>query len=106
MAPLPPMGKSRVLQWLAGRKGDALWFGSPHPCACVLAQDGVWRLRELATDPQVLRRASDDALGSGGSFMPEHAAALQTPTGRVHLEAPTRQALAALLEDFAWPRHW
>lgn len=106
MAPLPPFGKSQVLQWLRGRAGGPLWFGSPHPCVCVVKQDGVWRLRELALEPDVLRRASEDALKHGRPFMPEHAADLQTPTGKIHLEAPTREALAVLVEGYTWPRQW
>lgn len=106
MAPLPPFGKPRLLQWLRGTGKPPLWFGSPHPCACVVQQEGAWRLRDLAADPDTVRRASEEALRAGRPFMAEHAADLQAPTGKIHLEAPTREALATLVEELPWPARW
>lgn len=105
MAPLAPLGKSRALALLRAGKLP-ISFGSPHPCVAILEQDGVFRVRELVVDPGEAQAAASAARAQGGSWMPEHHYALGKPTGRVFLEAPTRDALAEKIEAYQWPLDW
>ncbi len=99
------MGKQLALSRLrAGALPVSL--GAPHPFLAIVEQDGVFRVRHLVVDEAESRRASEAALAAGGSFMPEHHYALGKPTGRIVHEAPTREALAALLEGLEWPADW
>jgi hypothetical protein len=105
MAPVAPLGKNGVLALLrAGRLPFS--FGSPHPCVAVLEQDGVFRVRELVVDPGEAEADRKAAMAQGGPWMPEHYYALGKPTGRVFIEAPTREALAGKIEAYPWPREW
>ncbi|QRK07159.1 hypothetical protein JQX13_45125 [Archangium violaceum] len=105
MAPVAPFGKNRVLALLrAGRLPFV--FGSPHPFVAVLEQDGVFRVRELVVDSDEAEAAAKAAMTEGGCWMPEQHYALGKPTGRVFIEAPTRDALAEKLEAYQWPREW
>ena len=105
MAPVAPLGKNRVLALL--RAGALPFsFGSPHPFVAVLEQDGVFRVRELIVDPAEAEAAAKAAMAERGCWMPEQHYALGKPTGRVFLEAPTRDALAEKLEAYQWPREW
>jgi len=105
MAPVAPLGKNRVLLLLRAGKLP-FSFGSPHPVVAVLEQDGVFRVRELVVDPGEAKAAGEAAMAKGGSWMPEHYYALGKPTGRVFIEAPTRDALAEKIEGYQWPREW
>lgn len=105
MAPVAPLGKTRALALL--REGTLPFsFGSPHPIVAVLEQDGVFRVRELVVDPDEAAAAAKAALDRGDPWMPELHYALGKPTGRVFLEAPTREELAGKLAAFPWPRDW
>ncbi|WP_164018534.1 hypothetical protein [Pyxidicoccus trucidator] len=105
MAPVAPLGKNRVLALL--RAGALPFsFGSPHPFVAVLEQDGVFRVRELIVEPAEAEAAAKAAMAERGCWMPEQYYALGKPTGRVFLEAPTRDALAERLETYQWPREW
>jgi hypothetical protein len=81
-------------------------FGSAHPFDAVVEQNGVFRLRALVVDPAEARAAAERALAENRSWMPEHHHALGKPTGPIHLEAPTLNALRLKLEAFAWPDPW
>lgn len=105
MAPMPRMGKQRVLELLAER-GPPLRFGSPHPCVAIVHEDGVYRLRDLVIDEAEAHAMQADAVKNRTGFMPEHYYGLGKPTGKIHLEAPTLQAFREKLEAFAWPQHW
>lgn len=99
------MGKQYALSRLrAGALPVSL--GAPHPFLAIVEQDGVFRVRELVVDEAEARRAYEAARAAGRPFMPEQHYALGKPTGRVLHEAPTREALAALLESIAWPADW
>jgi hypothetical protein len=105
MAPVAPLGKSRALALLRAGKLP-FSFGSPHPCVAILKQDGVFRVRELVVDPGEAEAAAKVAMAEGGCWMPEQYYALGKPTGRVFIEAPTRDALAEKIEAYQWPREW
>jgi hypothetical protein len=105
MAPVAPLGKPRALALLRAGKLP-FSFGSPHPFVAVLEQEGVFRVRELVVDAGESAAAGKAAMAQGGSWMPEHHYALGKPTGRVFLEATTREALAEKLEAYPWPRDW
>lgn len=105
MAPVAPIGKSRVLALLRAGKLP-FSFGSPHPCVAVVEQEGIFRVRELVVDPGEAEAAAKASMAQGGSWMPEQYYALGRPTGRVFIEAPTRDALAEKIEAYRWPREW
>lgn len=105
MAPMAPVGKKRVLELLAER-GPPLRFGSPHPCTAIVQQDGVFRLRDLVVDESDSKAAFEEARKTGRPFMPENHYALARPTGKIHLEAKTLDALREKIEAFSWPKHW
>lgn len=105
MAPVAPLGKNRVLALLRAGKLP-FSFGSPHPVVAVLEQDGMCRVRELVVDPAEAEAAAKAAMAAGGPWMPEQYYDLGKPTGRVFLEAPTRDALAAKIETYPWLREW
>lgn len=81
-------------------------LGAPHPFVAIVEQDGLFRVRQLVVDEAESRRAFEEARAANRPFMPEQHYALGKPTGRVFYEAPTREALAALLEGIEWPRDW
>lgn len=105
MAPVAPLGKNHALALLRAGKLP-FSFGSPHPFVAVLEQDGVFRVRELVVDMAESMAAGRAAMDQGRSWMPEQHYALGKSTGRVFLEAPTREALAEKLEAYPWPRDW
>ena len=105
MAPVPPLGKNHALALLRAGKLP-FSFGSPHPCVAVLEQDGVFRVRELVVDPGEAAVTAKAALAERGFWTPEQHYALGKPTGRVFIEAPTRDALAEKIEAYPWPRDW
>jgi hypothetical protein len=105
MAPIAPLGKNRVLALLRAGKLP-FSFGSPHPVVAVLEQDRMFRVRELVVNPDEAKAAAEAAMAEGGPWMPEQHYALGKPTGRVFIEAPTRDALAAKIEAYSWPREW
>jgi hypothetical protein len=105
MAPVAPLGKNHVLALLRAGKLP-FSFGSPHPSVAVLEQDGVFRVRELVVDSGEADAAARAAMADGGVWMPEQYYALGKPTGRVFIEAATRDALAEKLEAYPWPREW
>ncbi len=105
MAPVAPLGRNHVLALLRAGKLP-FSFGSPHPFVAVLAQDGVFRVRELVVDTGEAEAAARVAMAERGMWMPEQHYALGKPTGRVFIEAPTRDALAEKIEAYPWPREW
>ncbi|MCP3137767.1 hypothetical protein [Pyxidicoccus xibeiensis] len=105
MAPVAPLGKNHALALLRAGKLP-FSFGSPHPFVAILEQDGVFRVRELVVDPAEASAAAKAAMAAGGAWMPEHHYDLGKPTGRVFLEAPTREVLAEKIEAYPWPRDW
>lgn len=106
MAPMPPLGRKRLLAELAAGRVP-LAFGAPHPTVAVVQQDGVFRLRELVVDTAEAMAASQAALAARRSWTPEQHYGLGKPEGRVVLEAPT---LPELCEKIAahepWPADW
>lgn len=105
MAPLPPLGRERVLQLVAAGPLP-LTFGSPHPTVAVVEQDGWFRLRELVIDPAEAEASRAAAFAQHASWMPEHYYALGKPTGTIHCEATTREALVEKLWVMPWPSSW
>ena len=105
MAPAAPLGRERAIQLVAqGRL--PIWFGSPHPTMAVVEQDGVFRIRRLVIDEAEARAAGERALAGGGSWMPENYYALGKPTGPIHAEAPSREALIEQMRTMNWPAGW
>jgi hypothetical protein len=105
MAPVAPLGKNRALALLRAGKLP-FSFGSPHPCVAILEQDGVFRVRELVIDPGEAEATAKAAMAERGCWTPEQHYALGKPTGRVFIEAPTRDALAEKIEAYQCPREW
>lgn len=105
MAPRAPVGKKLALSLLDQGKLP-IRLGSPHSYVAILEQEGLFRVRQLVADPEQVRAASEQAQKNHKSFMPEHVEALALPTGKIFLEAPSREALRAQLEAYAWPRDW
>ena len=105
MAPRAPTGKAQALS-LFDRGKLPIHLGSPHAKVAIVEQDGVFRIRELVADPEEVRAASDTARLKRQSFLPEHVEALAKPTGKIFLEAKTRDELHAPLAEYSWPRDW
>jgi len=105
VAPLAPLGKQGLLK-LIKQRGLPLAFGSPHPCVVVIEQERVFRVRELVVDPDEASAAGKAALSAGKNWRPEDYYRLGKPTGKIHLEAKTLDALVAKIERFSWPKHW
>lgn len=69
-------------------------FGSPHHSHAVVQEGASFRVRQL-----VLSKEKAEAyLAKHGIFMPEHAALISEPTGRVELEASSLDELIRLLQ--------
>lgn len=105
MAPMPPLGRARALQLVAAGSLP-LHFGSPHPCAAIVEQDGVFRIRDLVIDAAEAEAARAAALAAKRPWMPEHYYGLGRPTGTIHCEAASREELLAKMQTMPWPPHW
>src|SRR6185436_10612144 len=105
MAPMPPLGKKRLLELLDDGRRDVT-FGSPHQCTWAGEQDGVFRVRELVVDRAEEKAVIAAAIKAGHGYMPENHYALGRPTGKIYLEAKTLAELKQLIEAFDWPKHW
>ena len=105
MAPVAPTGRARAMQLVAAGTLP-IHFGSPHPCAAIVEQDGVFRIRDLVIDKAEADAASAAAFSRGGSWMPEHYYALGKPTGTIHCEAASRDELLERMKTMDWPPHW
>ncbi len=105
MAPAIPLGRDRILALVASGPLP-IFFGSPHPTVAIVEQDGSYRLRELVIDPLEAEASRAAAMAAHGSWMPEHYYDLGKPTGKIHAEASSRQALIELLRAMPWPAHW
>lgn len=105
MAPLPPLGRDRALQLVASGSLPIL-LGSPHPTVAILEQDGLYRIRQLVIDPAEAEASRAAAFAAQRSWMPEHYYALGKPTGAIHGEAPTREALLDQMRTMPWPAEW
>lgn len=81
-------------------------FGSPHPTVAVVEQDGLFRLRDLVIDAAEAEAARAAAFAQRAPWMPEHYYALGKPTGTIHCEATTREALVEKLWVMPWPSSW
>lgn len=105
MAPVPPLGRMNAMRFV--REGRLPFrFGAPHPCAMCLEEDGMFRIRQLVSDPAAERAAFEKAMAEGRSFQPENVSALAKPTGTIYAEAKTREGLLAIMETMEWPNHW
>lgn len=105
MAPMPPLGRARALQLVAAGSLP-IHFGSPHPCAAIVEQDGRFRIRDLVIDPAEADASRSAALAARQSWMPENYYALGKPTGPIHCEAATRDELLEKMQTMPWPAHW
>lgn len=105
MAPVAPLGRKRAIE-LVARGQLPIWFGSPHPTMAIVEQDGCFRLRRLVIDEAEARAEGEKALARGGPWMPEHYYALGKPTGEIHAEARSREALIEQLRTLDWPADW
>ena len=105
MAPLPPLGRERALQLVASGTLPIL-LGSPHPFIAIVEQDGLFRIRQLVIDPAEAEASRAAALAARTSWMAEHYYALGKPTGAIHCEAPTREALLDFMRTMPWPAEW
>jgi hypothetical protein len=83
-----------------------VWFGSPHPCAAIVEQDGRLRIRALVIDPAEAEADRAAALAAGRGWMPENYYALGKPTGEIYCDAGSRDELVALMQAMDWPPHW
>lgn len=83
-----------------------IYLGSPHPTVMILEQDGVFRIRELVIDEAKAVAASQAALAAGRGWMPEQYYGMGAPTGKIFLEAATREDLADGATKMTWPKHW
>lgn len=81
-------------------------FGSPHPHVAIVEQDGVLRIRDLVVDPVEAEREAREARERNDSWMPEQYYGLGRPTGKIHVEAATRDDLVAKMEAMGWPSDW
>jgi hypothetical protein len=107
MAPTAPLGRERVVKMVADGTPLPIWFGSPHPTAMILEQDGKFRVRELVIEPAGAEAAQSAAMRSRTpSWMPEHYYALGKPTGQIYAEASTRAELVELIRTMSWPSDW
>jgi hypothetical protein len=105
MAPQPPLGRALAMKHV--RDGRLpVSFGSPHPVACILWQDGVLRIRQLVVDPEEEAASREAALAKGGPWQPEHYYDLGRPTGVVYAEAPTTEAMLERMQAMEWPASW
>lgn len=99
MAPRAPESKAEVIARVRAAAAMPVAFGSPHHTHAVVAEDGRWRVRRL----HLPEGKAEAYLKEHGIFMPEHAEDLSEPTGDIVLEAPTQEALLALLQSARWP---
>jgi hypothetical protein len=105
MAPSPPMSRSRAIELVeAGHL--PLLLGAPHQCVTILEQDGRFRIRQLVIDEAEATAAGRAAIAAGRGWMPEQYYGLGKPTGTIHADAPTREALVEIMRAMEWPPHW
>jgi hypothetical protein len=105
MAPAAPLGRTRAIE---GVEANSLpiWFGSPHPHAMILEQDGRFRIRQLVVDEAEARASSEAARAANQSWMPEHYYGLGKPTGTIYADAGSREELVTVMRTMAWPANW
>ena len=105
MSPVPPLGRAQAMKLVAKGK-IPFQFGSPHPMVAVVEQDGVFRIRALVVDEAEANAASEEAQADGEPWMPEHHYALGRPTGKVFVEAASRDELLKRMKTMEWPPDW
>jgi hypothetical protein len=105
MAPMPPLGRDRALALVASGTLP-IFLGSPHPTVIIVEQDGHFRIRALVIDPAEAETSRAAAFAAQSSWMPEHYYSLGKPTGPIHCEAPTREALLDHMRTMPWPAEW
>ena len=105
MAPMAPVGQAAAVQHIRNNRLP-VYLGSPHPCAIILEQDGMIRIRDLVIDEAKAKAAGEAARAAGRSWMPEHYYGMGEPVGKIHLEAATREELARRAAEMKWPKHW
>ena len=66
----------------------------------------MFRVRQLIADDAEVKAAAEAAFRNRQPFQPEHVEAMAKPTGKIFLEAKTRDALLAALESYDWPADW
>jgi len=104
MAAVVPVGREHAIELLSS-SSLPIYLGSPHPSVAIVEQDGVFRIRELQRDDAGLAEVANQRRRSP-SWMPEHYLALGRPTGKVHVEAESREALASKMATMEWPESW
>jgi len=72
----------------------------------ILEQDGQFRIRDLVIDEREAKLESDRAAAKGMNWTPEQHYDLGKPTGVIHVEAKTREALIATITAMDWPANW
>ncbi len=72
----------------------------------ILEQDGQFRIRDLVIDEREAKLESDRAAAKGSNWTPEQHYDLGKPTGIIHVEAKTREALIASITAMDWPPNW
>lgn len=72
----------------------------------ILEQDGQFRIRDLIIDEREAKLEADRAAAKGHSWSPEQHYDLGKPTGTIHIEAKTREALIATVSAMEWPENW
>jgi hypothetical protein len=105
MAPVAPLGRDAAIRLVLTGKLP-FTFGSPHPHTAIVEQDGVFRIRELLVDPAEEEVLRSEAMANNRGWMPENYYALGRPTGMIHVEAKTREELAATMKTMPWPNDW
>ena len=104
MASVVPAGREHAIELLSN-SSLPIYLGSPHPRVAIVEQEGVFRIRDLQKDEAGRVEVSNQRRRSP-SWMPEHYFTLGRPTGKVHVEAESREALAAMMATMEWPDGW
>lgn len=101
-----PIGRDRAIQ-LVKEGSLPISLGSAGSTVVVVEQEGMFRIRELVID----RAAAENAAAASKrarspSWMPEHYFALGQPTGKIIVEAASRDELIERMSAITWPADW
>jgi hypothetical protein len=102
MAPFIGPTRDALLALLEARSPKLpITLGHMMPQAEVTLDAGVWRITALAIDDAAARRAGQEALASGGMWMPEMEWRFLRPV-RVLVEASSKEELIAKIRAMKW----
>jgi hypothetical protein len=102
MAPFVGPTRDALLAMLEARKPALpITLGHMEPAAHVTLDGGVWRITALELDEASARRAGQEALASGGIWMPEMEWRFLRPA-RVVVEASGKEEFLAKIRAMKW----